>query len=312
MGVTALSPALSLGEGSTPLVPAARLSDALGFELHLKLEGSNPTGSFKDRGMVVAVARAASAGARAVVCASTGNTAASAAAYAARAGLEAVVLTPAGGTASAKRAQARAAGARVLELRGSFDDALRLARELGARPGFVLVNSVNPDRIEGQKSVAHELVEQLGAAPDVVALPFGGGGNVTAAALGLREAGAASRIVVGQAAERATTWASAIRIAEPAHAEGVAALVDAGHLEVVTLSEDELGTWWRRLATEEGAFCEPASAAGVAALARLGLPSDQVAVAILTGHGLKDTEAVDQGAGTVVEPTLDAILEELG
>ncbi len=211
----------------------------------------------------------------------------------------------------AKRAQARAAGARLLEIRGTFDDALRLARELGGRDGFVLVNSVNPDRIEGQKSVAHEIVEQLGAVPDVVALPFGGGGNVTAVAAGLAEAGAASRIVVGQAGERASTWASAIRIAEPAHADEVAALVEAGRLEVVTLAEDELAAWWRRLATEEGTFCEPASAAGVAALARLGLGADQVAVAILTGHGLKDTDAVDQGSSAPVEPTLDAILEEL-
>jgi len=311
MGVSALAPALSLGEGSTPLVHAARLSEALGLEVHLKCEGANPTGSFKDRGMVVAVARAASSGARAVVCASTGNTAASAAAYAARAGLEAVVLTPAGSTASAKRAQARAAGARVLEVRGTFDDALRLARELGGREGFVLVNSVNPDRIEGQKSVAHEIVEQLGAAPDVIALPFGGGGNVTALALGLAEAGAASRIVVGQAAERPTTWATAIRIAEPAHADEVAALVETGRLEVVTLSEGDLAEWWRRLAAEEGTFCEPASAAGVAALATLGLEADAVAVAILTGHGLKDTEAVDQGSSAVVEPTVDAILKEL-
>ena len=311
MGIT-LASRLSLGEGSTPLVPAGRLSDALGLELHLKCDGLNPTGSFKDRGMVVAVERAAAAGAHSVVCASTGNTAASAAAYAARAGLRAVVLTPAGATASAKRAQARAAGACVLELRGTFDDALRLARELGAREGFVLVNSLNPDRIAGQKSVVHELVEQLGSVPDVVALPFGGGGNVTAVAAGLAELGASPRIVVGQAAERATTWASAIRIAEPAHAEHVAELVAAGRIEVATLAEAEIRTWWRRLATEEGAFCEPASAAGVAALVQLGVRGSLVAVAILTGHGLKDPDAVDQGSGETVEATVDAVLEVLG
>jgi threonine synthase len=306
-----LTSRLSLGEGSTPLVPAGRLSEALGLELYLKCDGLNPTGSFKDRGMVVAVERAAASGAQTVVCASTGNTAASAAAYAARAGLEAVVLAPAGATASAKRAQARAAGARVLELRGTFDDSLRLARELGAQEGFVLVNSVNPDRIEGQKSVAHELVEQLGTVPDVVALPYGGGGNVTAVAAGFAELGASPRIVVGQAAQRATTWASAIRIAEPAHAEHVAELVAAGRVEVVTLEEAELRTWWRRLAFEEGTFCEPASAAGVAALSRLGIRGSLVAAAILTGHGLKDTDAVEQVSGTPVEPTLEAILEEL-
>src|SRR4051794_32932439 len=153
------SRSVSLGEGSTPLVRAGRLSDRLGVELHLKIEGANPTGSFKDRGMVVAVGRAAERGARAVVCASTGNTAASAAAYAARAGIEAVVLTPVGATAGPKRAQARAAGARLIEIRGSFDDALRLGRELAAEDGYVLVNSINPDRIEGQKSVSHEVID---------------------------------------------------------------------------------------------------------------------------------------------------------
>jgi threonine synthase len=315
MGLTTTVSSISLGEGSTPLVHAGRLSTALGLELHLKCEGSNPTGSFKDRGMVVAVERAVASGARAVVCASTGNTAASAATYAARAGLEAVVLTPAGGTASAKRAQAKAAGARVIEVRGSFDDALRLAFELGAREGFVLVNSASPDhnRLEGQKLVAREIVEQLGAAPDVIALPYGGGGNVRAVSLGLEEIGATTRLVVGQAAERATTWASAIRIAEPAHADEVARLVASGRLEVVTLTEDELRTWWMRLSEEEGVFCEPASAAGVAALAKLGAPATPTtAVALVTGHGLKDTDAVDQSSSATVDATLEAILEELG
>jgi threonine synthase len=294
-------------------VPARRLSESLGCELHLKCEGLNPTGSFKDRGMVVAVERAVQAGAKAVVCASTGNTAASAAAYAARAGVEAVVLTPAGATAGPKRAQVRAVGARVIEVRGSFDDALRLCRELGERDGYVVVNSVNPDRIEGQKSVVNELLEQLGGAPDIVALPFGGGGNVSAVAAGFAEAGAAPRIVVGQAAERTTTWASAIRIGDPAHAENVAELVAAGRIEVATLTEDQLRAAWERLAKDEGAFCEPASAAGLAALELCAASSlaGKVAVAILTGHGLKDTDAVAQTAETVVDATLDAVLEVL-
>jgi threonine synthase len=263
--------------------------------------------------MVVAVERAVQAGARAVVCASTGNTAASAAAYAARAGVEAVVLTPAGATAGPKRAQVRAVGARVIEVRGSFDDALRLCRELGERDGYVVVNSVNPDRIEGQKSVVYELLEQLGGAPDVVALPFGGGGNVSAVAAGFAEAGVAPRIIVGQAADRTTTWASAIRIGVPAHAEHVAELVAAGRVEVATLSEDQLRAAWERLAKEEGAFCEPASAAGVAALEVCveSTLSGRVAVAILTGHGLKDAEAVAQTAEVVVDATLDAVLEVL-
>ncbi len=311
MGVNAAS-ALSLGEGSTPLVPARRLQQRLGVELHLKCDGLNPTGSFKDRGMVVAVERAAQSGARAVVCASTGNTAASAAAYAARAGLEAIVLTPVGATATAKRAQARAAGARLLEVRGSFDDALRLCRELGQREGFVLVNSLNPDRIEGQKTVVAEILEQLGSAPDLVALPFGGGGNVSAVAAGLADAGASTRIVVGQAAERATTWASAIRIGEPAHAAHVAELVATGRVEVVSLSEDELRRAWQLLSREEGVFCEPASAAGVAALEHLPDLDGATVVCIVTGHGLKDAGAVDDGESQTVEATLEAVLEAIG
>jgi len=304
---------LSLGEGSTPLVYASRLSAELGCELHLKCDGLNPTGSFKDRGMVLAVERAHAAGARAVVCASTGNTAASAAAYAARAGLEAVVLTPVGATAGPKRAQARAAGARLIEVRGTFDDALRLCRELGQREGFVLVNSVNPDRVEGQKSVVPELLEQLGRAPDVIALPFGGGGNVSAVAAACAELGVSSRLIVGEAAERPTTWASAIRIGEPAHATHVAGLVADGTVEVVSLSDADLADAWQSVAREEGVFCEPASAAGVAAL-RLCVDSTQgkVAVAIVTGHGLKDPDAVADAAAEAVEPTVEAVLAVLG
>jgi threonine synthase len=312
MGLSAVRSWLTLGEGSTPLVRARRLEERLGLDLHLKCEGLNPTGSFKDRGMVVAVERAVDSGAHAVVCASTGNTAASAAAYAARAGVQAIVLTPAGATATAKRAQARAAGARVLEVRGTFDDALRLCRELSQREGFVLVNSVNPDRLEGQKTVVAEILDQLGEAPDVVALPFGGGGNVSAVALGLAEAGVTARIVVGQAAERATTWASAIRISEPAHAANVAGLVAAGRVEAVTLTDDDLRTAWVALATQEGVFCEPASAAGIAALERTDGVRGSTAVCIVTGHGLKDAGSVDEGDAVTVEPTLEAVLEAIG
>ena len=312
MGVTgARASWLTLGEGNTPLVRAPSLSEELGLELYLKCEFANPTGSFKDRGMSVAVERAADGGARAVVCASTGNTAASAAAYAARAGLEAVVLTPAGATATAKRAQAHAAGARVLEVRGSFDDALRLCRELGEREGFVLVNSLNPDRIDGQRSVVGELVEQLGRAPDAIALPYGGGGNVTAVAAGCDEAGIAPPLVVGEAAERASTFASAIRIGEPAHRKRVGRLLAGGRLTAVRLSEAELRDAWSALARFEGVFCEPASAAGVAALRR-SRPRGATAVCIVTGHGLKDAEAVDTSTAVAVDASLDAVLEALG
>jgi threonine synthase len=309
MGVAAAN-RVSLGEGSTPLVPASRIASRLGLDLHLKLECLNPTGSFKDRGMAVAVSRALDAGARTVVCASTGNTAASAAAYAARAGLEAVVITPAGATADAKRAQARAVGAHVVEITGSFDDALRLCRELGERDGFAVVNSVNPDRIDGQKTVVAEIVEQLGTVPDVIALPYGGGGNTSAVAAGIAEAGISTRIVSGQSAVRTTTVASAIRIGEPAHLERVESLVADGRVEVATLGEDELLSAWRELGEAEGIFCEPASAAGVAALAQLGI-AGVTAVAIVTGHGLKDTGRVDDPATSAVEPTVGAVLEAI-
>ena len=297
---------LTLGEGNTPLVHAERLSAELGLDLHLKLEGSNPTGSFKDRGMAVAVGRAKERGARAVVCASTGNTAASAAAYAARAGLRAIVLTPAGATAGPKRAQTRAVGAELVEVDGTFDDALRLCRELGEQDGYVLVNSINPDRLDGQKGVVAEIVRQLGRVPDVIALPFGGGGNVSAVAKGLDEEGLDVRVVVGQAEQRPTTWASAIRIGQPAHTENVNRLVESGRVEVATLSEAELRESWQLVAATEGAFCEPASGAGVGALKKLGV-TGVTAVAILTGHGLKDTAAVTEETHTVA-PTLDAVL----
>jgi threonine synthase len=300
---------LSLGEGGTPLVHAPRLSEALGLDLHLKCEHLNPTGSFKDRGMAVAVERAIARGVQTVVCASTGNTAASAATYAARAGVRAVVLTPEGATAGAKRAQAHAAGAQVVDIRGTFDDALRLCRELGERDGFMLVNSLNPDRIDGQRSVVGEILEQLGSVPDVIALPYGGGGNVSAVAAGCDEAGITPPLVVGEAALRPTTFASAIRIAEPAHHERVARLIESGRLTVVPLSDDELHDEWSTLAGVEGVFCEPASAAGIAALRKLGRTG--TAVCIVTGHGLKDTGVVDTSTATVVEASLDAVLGAL-
>ena len=311
--VTASTPALTLGEGNTPLIRSERLSAKLGVELYFKFEGANPTGSFKDRGMVVAVAKAVEEGARGIVCASTGNTAASCAAYAARAGIPAVVLHPAGAIAAAKQAQARAVGARVLEVRGSFDDALRSCQELAGRSSFALVNSVNPYRIEGQKTAAFEVIEQLGRVPDVLALPYGGGGNTVAYAKGFAEAGASLRIVSSQAAERAVTLASAIRIAEPAHLDEVAELVDEGRVEVVTVPDDEITDAWLEVASLEGVFCEPSSAAGVAALAHVELELGSTVVCVLTGHGLKDTGAIEAltPATTVVEPTLDAILAEV-
>jgi threonine synthase len=304
--VTGATPVVSLGEGGTPLLPAPRLSAELGCELLLKWEGANPTGSFKDRGMTVAVAKAVEEGAEAVICASTGNTSASAAAYAGRAGLRAVVLLPQGAVALGKLAQARAAGARLLEVRGSFDDALDAARELARRGTHVLVNSLNPHRLEGQKTAAFEVVEELGGPPDLLTLPYGGGGNTRAYALGFDELGIAQRIVSVEAVNRAETLASAIRIVAPAHRQEAEAAA-----EVVSVSDEEILRAWRDLAELEGLFCEPSSAAGVAGLrARRPEPGTRV-VCVITGHGLKDPATVDRTAPppVAVEADPDAIAE---
>jgi threonine synthase len=285
--VGADTPDVTLGEGDTPLVHAPRLSGRLGLELHLKVEGANPTGSFKDRGMAVAVAKAVEGGARGVVCASTGNTAASAAAYAARAGLEALILHPAGAVAGPKLAQARISGANIVAIDGRFDDALRAC--LAVAGTHVLVNSLNPHRIAGQKTAAFEICEQLGRAPDALALPYGGGGNTVAYAAGFADARRGHPLLVsGESAERARTVASAIRITQPVHR----AEVEAAGARVVAVDDDELLDAWSELARLEGIFCEPASAAGYAALKRL-RPDVGVAVCVLTGSGLKDPAVVD-------------------
>jgi threonine synthase len=288
---------ITLGEGGTPLLPAPRLSQRLGVELWLKWEGANPTGSFKDRGMVVAVARAVERGAPGVVCASTGNTAASAAAYAARAGIVAAIVVPEGAVAGPKLAQARAVGARVVEVPGSFTDAFDASIELAEHEGYVVVNSVNDDRIEGQKTAALEIVDQLGGLPDVLTLPYGGGGNTKAYARGFLEAaGRLPRLHPAQAERRADTFASAIRIVEPVHRPEVEDAVASSGGEVVTVGEDELARAWRALGAEEGLFCEPASAAGLAAMERGAAHPGERVVCVLTGHGLKDPDALERWA----------------
>ncbi|MBA2370272.1 MAG: threonine synthase [Chloroflexi bacterium] len=310
--VTARTPRLSLGEGGTPLIRAPSLQAETGVaEVWLKVEGANPTGSFKDRGMVLAVAKAAEDGATLVMCASTGNTAASAAAYAARAGLRCAVVLPAGRVALGKLSQAIAFGASVVAVRGGFDDALRIVRDLAADGGAALVNSVNPFRIEGQKTAAFEICEDLGEAPDALCIPVGNAGNITAYWKGFREsamAGLASRtprllgfqaegaapIVRGAVVERPETIATAIRIGNPASwATAIAARDESGGaIEAVT--DAEILEAYRLLATCEGVFCEPASAASVAGLrsrARAGgLRGVRVAVCVLTGNGLKDPD----------------------
>jgi threonine synthase len=284
---------VTLGEGNTPLLQAPRLSERFGVDLWLKCEGLNPTGSFKDRGMALAVTRAVEAGATRLVCASTGNTAASSAAYAARAGIEAVIVVVAGAAASSKLVQVRAVGATIIEVEGTFSDAYAEASRLAAEDGSVFVNSGgNDDRIEGQKSAAFEIFEELGGLPDVLTLPYGGGGNTRAYARGFEEAASAlPRIHPVQAADRAHTAASAIRIVDPVHRIEAEDAVARSGGSIATVTDPEIAAAWRLIGHEEGIFCERASAAGVAGLGQFAHEGERV-VCILTGHGLKDPEAV--------------------
>jgi threonine synthase len=291
--VTDATPVVTLGEGSTPLIHAERLSQQLEIDVWLKWEGANPTGSFKDRGMTMAVSKALEERAEGIVCASTGNTAASAAAYAARAGLPATIVHPTGAVANSKLVQGRAAGARLLEVQGSFVEAFARAADIAEQDGYTNVNSTNPYRIEGQKTAAFELIDELGGAPDALLLPYGGGGNTTAYAKGFREAGRGlPRLHPVEVERRSDTFASAIRITDPVHDHEVEEALSLFGGEVVTISEDEIVHAWRLLAREEGLFCEPASAAGVAALLRGAARTGERVVCVITGHGLKDPDAV--------------------
>jgi threonine synthase len=315
-------PVVSLGEGSTPLIPAPRLSERTGADVWLKLEGANPTGSFKDRGMTCAVSAAVREGARAIVCASTGNTAASAAAYAARAGLRGAVIVPEGKIATGKLAQALMHGARVIALRGNFDQALELVRELTARHPISLVNSVNEFRLEGQKTAAFEIVEALDEQLDALCIPVGNAGNITAYWRGFRETGCHPRMLGFQAAGAAPlvhgapvrhpeTVASAIRIGNPARWEEAMDAMTSSGGTVRAVTDEEILDAYRWLARTEGVFCEPASAASVAGLLTHGAGEARRVVCVLTGHGLKDPQTALSQAGAVVacEPRLDAIEE---
>jgi threonine synthase len=312
-------PVISLQEGSTPLVHAPRISERAGAEVWLKLEGTNPTGSFKDRGMTCAVSDAVRAGAEMVICASTGNTAASLAAYAARAGIGGAVIVPEGKIAAGKLAQALMHGARVVALRGNFDEALALVRELTQRHPIALVNSVNPFRLEGQKTAAFEIVEELGEI-DVLCIPVGNAGNITAYWKGFREAGHEPRMLGFQAAgaaplvhgarvEKPETIASAIRIGNPARWEEAMAAVTESRGAIEAVTDDEILAAYRLLAAREGVFCEPASAASVAGLLKHGAAGASRVVCVLTGHGLKDPQTALEQSGSVVpcEPELAAV-----
>jgi threonine synthase len=332
--VTPTTPRVTLGEGSTPLVRSSRIGSAIGLEeLYFKYEGLNPSGSFKDRGMALATARAIEAGARTLLCASTGNTSASASAYAARCGLRAVVVIPAGGVAAGKLAQALAYGAVIVSVKGSFDRALTLVRKLAEEPAVALVNSVNPFRIEGQKTAAFEIVEELGRAPAQLFIPVGNAGNITAYWRGFRElasrsgaslptlhgaqAKGAAPLVRGRPVARPQTVASAIRIGNPASWSSAIAARDESGGTIEAVSDDEIMAAHRRLAREEGLLVEPASAAAVALLLKRAASKNlgaQPVVCVLTGHGLKDPQALTRGLRVPrpIEPTLKALRRVLG
>jgi threonine synthase len=329
--ITADSPVVTLLEGGTPLLPAPRLGERVGARVFLKVEGANPTGSFKDRGMTVAISKAVEEGAKAVVCASTGNTSASAAAYAARAGLTCAVLIPDGYIALGKLAQALIHGARVLQIRGNFDAALDIVRELGERAPVTIVNSINPYRIEGQKTGAFEIVDVLGDAPDYHCIPVGNAGNITAYWKGYREyqdagrttrlprmlgfqAAGAAPIVEGHPIDEPETVATAIRIGRPASWYGATAAASESGGGIAAVTDDEILDAYRYLASTESVFCEPASAASVAGLLKSDIAEGSTVVCVLTGHGLKDPDiAISQIAvPTTVDADARAIRAELG
>ncbi len=313
-------PVVSLDEGSTPLILAPRISERVGAEVWLKLEGANPTGSFKDRGMTCAVSAAVREGAETIVCASTGNTAASAAAYAARAGVRCAVIVPEGKIATGKLAQALMHGAQVIALRGNFDVALRLVRDLCERHPIALVNSVNEFRIEGQKTAAFEVAESLESELDALCIPVGNAGNISAYWRGFQELGMAPRmlgfqaagaapLVLGHPVESPETVASAIRIGNPARWEDAMNAMTASGGTVRAVTDEQILSAYRLLAGTEGIFCEPASAAGVAGLLAHGAGDARRVACVLTGHGLKDPQTALGQAGAVVpcDPESDAL-----
>ncbi|NPV28636.1 MAG: threonine synthase [Firmicutes bacterium] len=333
--VTEKTPVVTLYEGNTVLLPAPRLSARLKIELYLKFEGQNPTGSFKDRGMTVAVSKALENGARAVMCASTGNTSASAAAFAARAGMKCIVLVPDGYIALGKLAQALIYGAEVIAIQGNFDAALELVRKITRDYPLTLVNSLNPHRIEGQKTAAFEVCDQLGSAPDYLALPVGNAGNITAYWKGFKEYASAGRIkktprmlgfqaagaapiVRGEVVPEPQTIATAIRIGNPASWQGALQAVRESEGKIEMVTDEEIIAAYQLVAREEGLFVEPASAAALAGVMKLAgegfFPPASRVVCIMTGHGLKDPDTTLSTCclqPTVVPPREEMILEIL-
>jgi len=320
--VSDATPVISMGEGSTPLVPLPKLSACLELDIHVKLEGLNPTGSFKDRGMTLAISKAAEEGATAVICASTGNTSAAAAAYAARAGLTCAVIIPGGKIALGKLAQALIYGAKVLAVDGNFDDALRIVREMSEKHPIALVNSLNPFRLEGQKTGAFEVIDALGDAPDVLCIPVGNAGNISAYWMGFQqfhEIGKAERLprlmgfqaagsaplVNGAVVKNPETVATAIRIGDPVRGDqAMTAMNDSGG-QVDAVTDDEILAAYRMLAAHEGVFCEPSSASSVAGLIKAHaagrFKTGERVVCVLTGNGLKDPDTAIAQSGQVIE-----------
>lgn len=314
---------VSLLEGSTPLLYAPVLSERVGTEVHLKLEGANPTGSFKDRGMTCAVSAAVREGAEAVICASTGNTAASAAAYAARGGLKCAVIVPDGKIAMGKLAQTLMHGGRVIALQGNFDMALHMVRELADTHPIALVNSVNEFRLEGQKTAAFEVLEDLGGAPDALCIPVGNAGNITAYWRGFKQMGTAPRmlgfqaegaapLVLGHPVDHPETVASAIRIGKPARGEQALEAVAESSGAIRSVSDAEILDTYRFMAAKEGMFFEPASAAAVAGLIKYGHDGAKKVVCVMTGRGIKDQQtAMEHHGGAIIpcEPDMRALVE---
>ena len=321
---------VTLQEGHTPLIRADRLSERLSANVWLKYEGLNPSGSFKDRGMTMAITKAKANGAKTVICGSTGNTSAAAAAYAAKAGMDCVVLVPEGKIALGKLAQAMVYGAKILQIRGNFDQALNLARELTQHLPITIVNSINPDRIEGQKTGAFEIVDVLGDAPDVLSIPVGNAGNITAYWRGFTQyhfhgnaktlprmwgfqAAGAAPIVLGHPVEHPETIATAIRIGNPASWVPALEVIHESLGDIRSVTDDEILEAYRYVARYESIFCEPASAASVAGILKYGVPEGSTVVCVLTGNGLKDP---DTAVGTsesppVVDATIKALLDSL-
>ncbi|NNN00584.1 MAG: threonine synthase [Acidimicrobiaceae bacterium] len=321
---------ITLQEGNTPLIRADRLSERLEANVWLKFEGLNPSGSFKDRGMTMAITKAKANGATKVICGSTGNTSAAAAAYAAKAGMECVVLVPEGKIALGKLAQAMVYGARILQIRGNFDQALNLARELTQHIPITIVNSINPDRIEGQKTGAFEIVDVLGEAPDILSIPVGNAGNITAYWRGFTQyhfaghctklpkmwgfqAAGAAPIVLGHPVENPETIATAIRIGNPASWIPALEVIHESLGDIRSVTDEEILDAYRYVARYESIFCEPASAASVAGLLKYGVPAQSTVVCVLTGNGLKDpdTAVSTSDRPPVVEASIQALLGAL-